>query len=357
MVGCAVARELAAAGLSVTVLERGEPGAGASRAAAGMLSPLAESHGTGPFLDLLRAASARFPALVAGLAAETGVDPGYRAEGTLFAALSDGDERELELRLGWQGPAGLPVERLGRDELLRLEPALSPEVRWGLSYPEDHQVDSVRLFRALLVSAQGRGARLEPGTEVAGVVVENGSARGVRLATGEVRAAGVVVVAAGCWSGRLVGLPRPLPVRPVHGQLLSLQASPSLLTRVVDSPRCYLVPRRDRVIAGTTVEETGFRAAVTPAGISAILAGAVELLPAAAGLPIQRLWSGLRPGTPDKLPVLGPDPEVKGLLYATGHFRNGVLLAPITGEVVRDLLLEGVWPDCDLAPFRADRFG
>lgn len=356
VIGCALARLLAHAGVRVLVVDRSRPGAEASEAAAGMLAPLAEAGEAGPFLSLLRESRQRFPALAAALREESGIDVEYRQDGTLFLAFNDADEAELEERWRWQHAAGLPIERLAAAELLRLEPAISSTVRGGLRFPEDHQVVSGRLVRALWSSAARAGAEFRAEAAVRAVLHDGSRAAGVVLADGERVAAGAVVVATGSWSGMLENLPRPLPVFPVHGQLLALEALPPLFRHVIDSPRCYLVPRADgRIIAGTTVERIGFRKVVTPAGMLSILSGALEICAALAEMPITDSWSGLRPGTPDGLPILGRDPEVENLFYATGHFRNGVLLAPLTAEAVGELVRSGHSP-IDLSPFGVERF-
>jgi glycine oxidase len=357
VIGLATARALAIAGARVTVVERGEPGSEASSAAAGMLSPLAEADVAGPFLDLLLLARRRFPAFAAQLREATGIDVGYRDEGTLMLALRDDDEPELEERFRWQRAAGLEVERLTGDEVLRLEPAVARTVRWGLRFPGDHQVENRLLARALWADAAARGVELRIGAEAVRVVRGAGGADGVTLSDGDTVRAGAVVVAGGSWAGRLGNLPRPLPVVPVHGQLLALEAIPPPIRHVVDSPRCYLVPRSDgRLIVGATVERRGFRKAVTPAGLMQLLQGALEIAPALADLAVAETWSGLRPGTPDGLPILGTDPEVDRLFYATGHYRNGILLAPLTGALLADLVV-GNEPEVDLTPFAVGRFG
>ncbi len=355
-IGCAVARRAALGGLRVVVLERGRPGAEASHAAAGMLSPQAEAPGPGPFLDLLLRARRGFPAVAATLREETGIDVGYRDEGTLWLAFTDADEAELEERLAWQSAAGLDVEALTGDDARRLEPAVSPAATRALRFPGDHQVENRALSLALWSAAARAGAEFRTGCEAARLLRDGGRVTGVELLGGERVEAGAVVIAAGSWSGRLEGLPRPLPVVPVHGQLLALETVPGVFRHVVDSARCYLVPRADgRLIVGATVERVGFRKAVTPAGARGLLDAALEVAPSLADFPIVDLWAGLRPGTPDGLPVLGADPEVAGLFHATGHFRNGILLAPLTGEIVGGLLL-GEAAGVDLAPYRADRF-
>ncbi len=355
IIGSSLAREIAGAGARVLVLDRGEPGAQASWAAAGMLAPQAEADRPDAFFRLLLDSRSLYPALAEALREETGIDVGYRTEGALLLALSEADEVGLAERFDWQRGAGLNVERLGADEARAREPDLSPEVRSALLFAEDHQVDNRLLSRAVWISATQRGAEFQLGQGVRSVHCGPGGCE-VRLESGDRISGKSVIIAAGSWSGLIEGLPRPLPVEPLHGQLLSLTTAPPLLRHIVGSPRGYMVPRSDgRLIVGTTQERTGFRTAVTPRGLQTITAIAVEMAPGLSEVPVESFWSGLRPGTPDSLPILGPDPEAPGLLYATGHFRNGILLAPLTAVVIGGLAL-GRLPEIDLTPFRPDRF-
>lgn len=356
VIGCAIARRAARGGLSVVVLERGACGAEASHAAAGMLSPLAEADRPGPFLDLLLAARSLYAAFAAAMRDETGADIGYSDAGTLFLSLRDEDDAELEHRWAWQRAAGLCVQRLTADETRALEPAVSPAVRFALRFPGDHQVDNRRLGPALATAAERAGAEIRLGAEAVALLRDGDRVTGVALADGTRIHAGAVVIAGGSWAGQIGGLPRPLPVEPVHGQLLAMETAPPLFRHVVDSPRCYLVPRADgRVIAGATSERVGYRKTVTPWGIRRLLDGAVEIAPALDHVPLVETWSGLRPGTPDGLPILGRDPDVPNLLYATGHFRNGILLTPLTGEAIGAMLL-GNEPAWDLDAYGIERF-
>jgi glycine oxidase len=356
VIGCAIARHLAARSASVVVVERDEPGAHASWAAAGMLSPLAEADRPDGFLDLLRAARTRFPALAAELRSETGIDIGYRTEGTLLLSLNRADDAVLRQRWLWQSAAGLPVELLDGAAARALEPALATGVRSALRFPDDHQVDNRMLSGALAAAARSAGARFVTGRAVARIARAGDSVTGVVLDDGRQLGAGCVVIAAGSWSGGIAGLPRPIPVEPVHGQLLAIDGTEARLGHVVDSPRVYLVPRGDgRVIAGATMERTGFRTETTVAATKSLLGAAVEAVPELEGRPILDVWSGLRPGTPDGQPILGADPEVQNLFYATGHFRNGILLAPITAEITGAVLARER-PPIDITDFRIDRF-
>jgi glycine oxidase len=355
VIGCAIARELALAGQTVTVLERAAPTGNASWAAAGMLSPLAEANRADPFLDLLLESRRMYPAFAAALREESGIDVGYRDEGTLLTALTEEDERELQKRFGWQREAGLPAEWLDAATARALEPALTHRVRAALRFAEDHQVDNRLLTSALWAAAGRAGAAMRRGVDVVGVARSGAGLRGVEVAGGEVVRAEWVVVAAGARAASLQGIPRLLPVRPVHGQLLALQATTEMLRHVVDSPRVYLVPRIDgRVIVGATVEEIGFGQQVTAGGVQTLLRAALELVPELARAPLVESWSGHRPGTPDGWPVLGPDPDLPNLLYATGHYRNGILLTPITARIIAALITGGESP-VDLTPFSIGR--
>ncbi len=355
VIGCAIARSLVARGIATTVVDRDPPGTHASWAAAGMLAPLVEADQENHFLSLLRASARLFPALVAELHAETGIDVAYAADGTLLLALTPRDEAELAERFLWQSRSGLPVERLSASEARRREPSISAAVRLALRFADDTQVDNRLLSEALARAAERAGARFQRG-EVERLVVKGGSVTGVALTDGDRLDGAAVVIAAGCWSGRLGGLPRELPVRPIHGQLIALDAPPGLLRHVVDTPRAYMVPRRDgRIIVGTTMEDTGFRKAVTHDAVARLRAAAAEAVPGVAKATLVESWSGLRPGTPDGLPILGSDPEVQGLFYATGHFRNGILLTPITARAMTDLI-SGAPVELELAPFSIERF-
>jgi glycine oxidase len=356
VIGCAVARHLALRGARVRVLERGEPGAEASWAAAGLLAPLVGADEPGPFVELLLRGREMYPAFAAALREETGIDVGYSDAGMLSLALTGADEPAMERRHAWQSAAGLPVERLTAEEARRLEPGINPELRWALRFPGDHQVDNRELARALCVAAKRAGADVRTGAAVDRLAWSEGRLAGVELADGERVEADATVLAAGCWAGRLLGLPRALPVLPVHGQIAAVAVVPQRFRHCVDTPRAYLVPRADgRLIAGATAERGVWRKAVTPAGLCSVLAGATEIAPWLGDLPLVETWSGLRPGTPDDLPVLGPDPEVPNLFYATGHYRNGILLAPLTGEVIGEIVLGGD-PGIDLGPFGIGRF-
>ena len=355
IMGCAVALRLAQRGIGVTVIERGIPGAEASSAAAGILGPQMEAEGPGPLLELGLRSRALYPALAAELRDLTGIDVGYDRSGVLMVAFDEGGEAALSARRAWQLARGLRVDSLSGDAVRAREPALGPAVRAALAFTDDAQVVARELVRAFSQAAAVAGVRFLTGRYVRRVVVEEGAAVGVEL-DGEKLAAGTVVVAAGSWSGLVEGAGVPAAVvRPARGQLVAIETRPPLFRHVVAAPGGYLVPRRDgTVIAGSTVEMVGFRKEVTVGGLAAILGLARTIFPALAEAPVVATWSNFRPFTEDHLPVLGAT-AVRGLVLATGHFRNGILLAPITAQAIAELVATGKAP-FDLSPFAVERF-
>lgn len=358
VVGLGIAERLARAGATTTVVDPCAPGSRASRAAGGMLSPLGEATAPGPFLDLAVRSLDAWPTFAARLEATARRSIGFDLGGKVLAALDEERETALRERARWLREEGFEGEWLDRRSLRELEPSLTPEVRGGLLLTHDGTVDNRALTAALAEAAERAGCELRIGPSVERVDSAGGAVAGVRLDDGEKLPATSVVVAAGAWSGRIEGVPRPLPVRPVRGQMIAYRTSEPLVGRVVSTGDVYLIPRAPddpgRLVVGATQEEAGFDARTTPEGLAALRAAAEEALTTLAGVePVER-WAGLRPGTPDDLPVLGTDPELDGLVWATGHFRNGILLTPVTVELVARTLLEG--GDVPSA-FRPDRFG
>jgi glycine oxidase len=351
--GSSVALRLAQAGLSVAVLERSVPGAEASSAAGGILSPGVEAVEPGPFYALCRASLARYPAFVSEVEELSGMSVGLRALGTLEVAFDDDHAKVLAARAEKILRHGLPVEVLDDAAARALEPALSPEARGALFFPDERSLDPRPLARAVYVAASRAGARFVTG-QVRGIAVEGGRAAGVAHESGRIEA-GAVVLAAGSWSMRVDGhgLP-PGAVRPVRGQIAVLDTRPPLLSRVVFSGHGYVVPRADgRILCGSTMEEVGFEKAVTAEGLRHVLDVAIGVAPALARAPVVETWSSFRPASPDGEPILGPG-TVPGLHYATGHGRNGILLAPVTADAVAATVL-GRAPPVDLAPFSPAR--
>jgi glycine oxidase len=357
-VGLAIAWRAAQRGLRVTVLERADmPGAGTSAVAAGMLAPISETIATElPLMRLGLESVDAYPEFVEELREASGADPGYLRCGTLLAA-RDADEaealgRELELR----DSLGLAVHRLRSSEARRLEPALSPALRLALEIPDDHAIDPRKLTAALARAVTTAGVTLRTGATVQRVSVADGRVAGVNLIDGERIIAEHVVVAAGAWTEAIGGLPAHLrvPIHPVKGQILRLHdpAGPGLLTRVLRMTGGYLVPRGDgRYVLGATMEERGFDTTVTAGGALELLRNAFELLPSVTELVIDELSAGLRPATPDNAPAIGPG-GVPGLHWAVGHYRHGILLTPITAELVAGALAgERAVPD-EFSPAR-----
>jgi len=362
VIGCAIARELARRGQSVLVVERDSPGRRATWAAAGMLSPLGESGGGGPFLELADNSLARFGGFADALRQEGGIDVEYRTTGKLHVAFP-GEDAELHT-LATDPIAGrFEATLLDAVAARELEPALAVEIGAALLVKRDHRVNNRLLAQALLAAAVAAGAKFRTANPVASLVTEKGQLTGVRLASGEQLHAPHVVLAAGAWSGQMAGLPRPLPVRPVKGQMYAVdgrvrsqdQASVQL-RHVIYGPSCYIIPRDDgRILVGATVEDVGFQKGPTPRGIATLMAAAARVVPALADLPLVETWAGFRPATPDDLPVLGLEPALRGLLYATGHYRNGILLAPVTAHCIAELVVHGR-SDVDISAFSIERF-
>ncbi|MEA2460936.1 MAG: glycine oxidase [Actinomycetota bacterium] len=344
VIGAAIGWECVRRGLSVTLIDE-EPGEGASSVAAGMLAPVTELHyGENDLLAFNLRSASLFPEWVDELEEATGSDVGFRRTGTIMVA-RDADEH-ASLQRVWQHQTSLDLkaERLRGSETISLEPGLSTRIRSGVLVPDDHQVDPDALTRALLRACSDRGVSFVA-NKVTSLSVEENAVVGLQLNGGEKLACRRVVIAAGCRSGEIGGLPNGvvIPVRPVKGQLVELR-SPSgtpIIERNVRGADVYLVPRRDgRLVVGATVEELGFDTTVTAGAVLELLRDAYELVPGVAELEVTRLRAGLRPGTPDNAPLIGPL-GVDGAFLATGHFRNGVLLAPATALAVAEMLAEG----------------
>lgn len=357
VIGLSIAWRLAQRGGRVTVFERDAVGQGASHAAAGMLAACAEVEpGEERLFALNRASQALWPDFAAELEHASGQSVDLRREGTLVVALTADDRARLSHHLSFQKSLGLALDWLNPAEVRRREPHLNPTLAGALFSPQDHQVDNRKVVAALRIAAGRAGVALHEQAPVARLVVEGGRATGV-MVEGEIHHADIVVLAAGAWSRAIEGLtPRP-PVRPVKGQMLALRmdAQAPLLRHVLWAPGVYLVPRHDgRLLVGATVEEKGFDPQLTAGAQLALLQAAWRVLPGIEELAIAESWAGFRPGSRDDAPILGAGP-LEGLVYATGHHRNGILLTPITAQAIATLILEGR-VDPLIAPFAIDRF-
>lgn len=338
MIGLTIAWRAAQRGMRIIVLERGEPGHGTSHVAAGMIAPIAEAVPTEqPLLRLGLASAAAYPEFVAELAEASERDPGYLQSGTLFVA-RDADEAEaLDRQLAMRRTLGLAVSRLLPSEARRLEPALAPNVRLALEIPDDHVIDPRMLVPALAEAFIRAGGELHTGAEVGRIVIGRRRVGGVELAGGERIVAEQVVIAGGVWSSQIAGIPEEarVPLHPVKGQLLRLRdpSGPGLFTRVLRMHAGYVAPRGDgRYVVGATMEERGFDTTVTAGAVFELLRDAIELVPGLGELVIDELIAGLRPATPDNAPAIGPS-ALPGLHWAAGHYRGGILLAPVTAAI------------------------
>ncbi len=314
--------------------------------------------GEAPLYALNRLSQQLWPAFAAELEAASGLSVGYRSEGTLVVALNRDDVAQLRFHYDYQRSLGIALEWLSGAEARRREPHLHPSLAAAVLSRGDHQVDNRRLVTALRRVFLAAGGKLHEHAPVAAIEVEGGRVAGIRLGDAR-RPADVVVLAAGAWSAEIAGLPRAAqpPVRPVKGQMLALRmdAAAPLLSHVVWAPKVYLVPRGDgRLIVGATVEERGFDDSLTAGGVFALLEGVWRAVPGVEELPIDEMWVGFRPGSRDDAPMLGPS-EVEGLVLATGHHRNGILLTPVTADAVSRFILTGEVDEA-IRPFGIGRF-
>jgi glycine oxidase len=357
IIGGCVAWRLAREGAEVTILERGRAGQEASWAAAGMIAPQAEAQGPGPFFDLCVQAREAFAASVETLRRESGIDPEYDEAGILYVAFDVAERAELEERARWQNASGGAVEELSGEQARRLEPGLSAEVVYALHMPRDRRTNNRQLTRAYAAAALAKGAQIRESARVEAIILSGGRATGVRLYGGEEVAADVVINAAGAWAGEIRGLEADhVATYPVRGQMLCFEGLRPLAGPAIFSLHGYLVPRRDgRLVAGSTMEEAGYDQRVTLDGMEKIARGARKMMPSLGGIAFREAWAGLRPATRDFMPVIGASPSIPNVFYATGHFRSGILLSALTGEILADLVY-GRTPAVDLTPFAPVRF-
>jgi len=361
VIGLAIAWRLAARGTSVQVFDRGAAGAGASHAAAGMLAACAEAEpGEEALVALGRESQARWGAFAAELLAASGIDVELRPEGTLLLALTADDQARLTHQLVFQQKLDLPLQWISAADTRRREPHLAGKLAGAVFSPEDTQVDNRKLVAALRVAAEAAGVSVREYRSVRAISSRGGRVDGIILADGTKVEADVVVLAAGAWARGIEGVDPKLrpPVRPIKGQMLALRmdSAAPLLSHVVWAPGAYLVPRRDgRLLVGATVEEKGYDTSLTAGGILTLLEAAWRAVPAIEELAVDEMWVGHRPGSRDDAPILGAGP-IDGLIYATGHHRNGILLAPITADAMARLILDGV-VEAVIRPFGIERFG
>jgi len=352
-IGAACARAAALRGLEVVIFEPGPDPAAASPASAGMLAPQIE-----PLDDALIALSVRardlYEPLAPALRETTGIEIAFWRAGIAAVAFDEATADRLKEEVARQRQAGLRCDWLDGTEVRERWPGAAPEGLGALFAPEDGAVDPQALARACLADARRLGATLRA-EKVERVQATSGRATAV-VTPGDTTAAEHIVIAAGVWSPQIAGLPRPLPVEPMRGQMAATAWPDGTPPAILYHEHGYVLARGDDAVLGSTMERAGYNAAVTNEGLAQIFRGAVRLLPALLTQPVARMWAGLRPVTPDGRPLLGRDPDVERLWYATGHGRNGILLAALTGEIIADLLTTGS-TDIDIAPLRVDRFG
>jgi glycine oxidase len=346
IIGSAIAFRLARSGVSVAVIDRGQPCSEASGAAAGMIAPQGEVIEPEQFSNLCTASRDLYPELVAEVEELSQQSVNYRRDGTLLVAIEEHECEELEHIYRKQTALGLTLERLSNDRIVKEFSGLSPHIQLALFVSGDHWVDNERLTQALIKAGELSGATYHWNCAVTGFNVEGDQVRSLRVlpegATSESTfAAGRFILAAGCWSGQLAeALGLSLPVVPCHGEMIEFE-TPAELPHVVRAGINYVVPRGERVVvAGTTAKWGSFEKEVTAGGLHSIIQGVTRILPVARDFKFRRAWAGLRPDTKDHLPVLGFS-TLRNLVFATGHFRNGILLAPITAKVMAELVLTG----------------
>lgn len=341
VIGLALARALRrrSAG-KITILERGEAtGEQASYAAAGMLAAHAEAVRADDFFRFCAESSALYPAFARELFDETGVDIELDRSGTLYLAFTETDSAEIGERFEWQRKSKFSVERLTATDVRKTEPFVSPDVREGLYFPDDWQVENRKLLAALRKYAESNDIEIRAGAAIENLLIENSKVVGAETKNAGKFFAGIVVLATGAWTSlvKIGARALPLAVKPIRGQMISFHTAKRLFSRVVYTPRGYIVPRADgRILSGATVEDVGFDKNLTEAGVEFLRRNAFEISPSLANLEIAEAWAGLRPFAADGLPILGAFAEAGNLFVATAHYRNGILLAPLTAEILSD---------------------
>lgn len=354
IIGCALAEELGRRGQRVVIVERGRIGQEASSAAAGILAAQMDVPRPGPLFDLCQAARRLYPRWVEHLERRTGLSVGYHVDGILYLALTGREDHAMHRQMRWQGREGLRLERWSPKEVRQHEPAVDGRIKRGYHFPTEAQVDNAVLMQALAAACRTASVAVMEQAAIRRVIVDQQEVRGVETGRGEL-AAPVVINCLGSWAALGGAFPVPLPVEPARGQLLVFQGPKRLVRRAVMSGRAYVVQRRDgRLLAGSTVERVGFDKALTLEGMHSILSGVRHMSSLLDRCTFKEAWAGLRPLSKDQLPILGMT-SIRGLYVATGHFRHGILLAPVTATLMADLILRGRAP-FNLSPFSPARF-
>jgi len=354
LIGASIAFELADEGMRVAVFDAQNPGREASWASAGMISPAPESSAMASLLPISLASVRRYPQFLQRVEEISGKSVGYRKDGALDLLLDGTNQNEIDEILALHRGAGLRAELLTGPEAREIEPSLTGEIRGAIHRPDEASVDNRLLTEATLEAARRKGVEIFPGNGAKALRSDGAICKGLQLQNGRVEARWTVI-AAGCFCARIDGVSAYAPVTPAKGQMMALRCDSVNLKKDLWFGHMYLVPRNDgRIIAGSTVEYEGFDRNVTVAGMKTILGGAISLVPALESARIEETWAGLRPDSPDHLPILGPT-DLDGLLIATGHFRSGILLTPITASLIREWVATQKVSE-DWAPFSPMRF-
>jgi glycine oxidase len=355
VIGASIAFELAAEKLDVLLIDSQQPAREASWAAAGMLSPGPDSSDALPLVPLAKESMRLYPEFIASVEELSGKTTAFARKGVFEVFTAPNGESERDKMVAQYQTLGLSIEPVATEVARKAEPALGPAVRAAAWLPEEATLDPRMLMDALLAALQNRGVEILGDSPVSSVMLDGNHCTGV-VTRGRNISAKCIVVAAGSFSAAIDWIGRYAPTRPIRGQLLALESKSVILARTLRSNKAYLVPRPNgRIIAGSTLEDAGFEKHVTPAGVRKILDGVLELAPPLANAQLVDAWAGLRPGTPDHLPILGPT-DIRGLYIATGHYRNGILLAPATAKLLRRWILGGK-PELDMERFSPLRFG
>ncbi len=345
VIGLTLARQLSLKGIQrITILEKNQScGMEASNAAAGMLAPQSEADETDDFFDFCRASRDLYPHFSEQLLSETGVDIELDRSGTLYAAFTENDSAEIRRRYEWQKKAGLNIEYLSAKETRRAEAFISPDVREALFFPNDWQVENRKLLAALQKYCELNQIQTIESVEIKSLLTENGKVIGAK-SENDCFYAGKVILTTGAWTSLIKfgeNAPSLIKVKPIRGQMLSYRTAKRLFRKVIYSSRGYIVPRADgRILVGATVEDVGFDKSLTAGGTEFLRSNALEIAPNLVNLEIAESWAGLRPFAADGLPILGEFPEIENLFVATAHYRNGILLAPLTAKILADKIVE-----------------
>lgn len=339
IIGASIALELAEAGLHVALFDAREPGREASWASGGMISPAPENAGMIPFMPVSLASVALYPDFIRRVESAMGMNVGYRQKGALDVLLDGNVQEELTTVVALQHGVGLRAEALTADRVRAMEPALTEKTQAAIFRPDEASLNTRSFTDAVLKAAQLKGVEIHSHNGAEALWKERNLCKGLTLEKAQV-AAKWTIIAAGCFSAKIDGVAPYAPVQPAKGQMIALRCESVHIERILWLEHKYLVPQLDgRIIAGSTIERTGFDHDVTAGGVESILREVMRMVPALASARIEETWAGLRPDSPDHLPIIGPT-DLEGLLIATGHFRSGILLAPITARLIQEWITE-----------------